>query len=229
MPLSITTLFRSALASQSCLLCYQRSRQLLCRWCRNDLKLFNLQACDYNLLLWPKIRQGLGNVTYHRLLACTEYQWPLDTLIRDLKFSRKPRNAIALADLFYDHVLAQYRPWPEVIIPVPLHYSRYRTRHYNQAMEIAKRLNQRSGLPLAEVCKRAKATQPQTELSGAQRRRNLRHAFILTQKIETRSVAIVDDVITTGTTINSLCDTLLQHYPDLKIDVWTIAISPLHQ
>ncbi|GGD77123.1 competence protein F [Lacimicrobium alkaliphilum] len=201
----------------------------MCPWCQSDLKLFNLQACAYNLLLWPKIRQGLGAAKYQRLLACGEYQWPLDTLIRSLKFSRKPRNARALADIFYDHVLTQYSPWPEAIIPVPLSSSRYRTRHYNQAMEIAKRLNQRSGLPLAEVCKRSKDTQPQTELSGAQRRRNLKQAFTLTGKLEVRRVAVVDDIITTGTTINSLCDTLLQHYPDLEIEVWTIAISPLHQ
>jgi ComF family protein len=229
MPTSVTNLLKTAIGPQACLLCYQSSNELLCPWCQQDLNLFNLQGCSYNLLLWPKIRQGLGKVRYQRLLACGEYQWPLDRLIRALKFSRNPRNARALADLFYEHVLTHYRPWPQAIIPVPLHPSRYRTRHYNQAMEMAKRLHQRSGLPLAEVCKRHKATQAQTELSGAQRRHNLRQAFILTRPVPVQRVAILDDIITTGTTINSLCDALLQHYPDLQIEIWTIAVSPLHQ
>lgn len=229
MPALVTTLLRQLTGRQSCLLCYQPSDELLCQWCQQDLRLFNLKACSYNLLLWPKIRQGLTDVRYQRLVACGEYQWPLDKLIKGLKFSRNPRNARALADLFYDHVLTHYRPWPQAIIPVPLHPSRYRARHYNQAMEIAKRLHQRSGLPLAEVCKRHKVTQAQTELTGAQRRRNLKHAFALTRPLLAQRVAILDDIITTGTTINSLCDVLLQHYPDLQIEIWTIAVSPLHQ
>lgn len=90
MPASVTTLLKTAIGRQSCLLCYQSSDELLCPWCQQDLCLFNLQACSYNLLLWPKIRQGLGEIRYQRLLACGEYQWPLDRLIKGLKFSRNP-------------------------------------------------------------------------------------------------------------------------------------------
>ncbi|WP_088331146.1 ComF family protein [Lacimicrobium sp. SS2-24] len=229
MPFSLLKRLGAGLSRQSCLLCYQSSHDLLCPWCCQDLALFNLSACHYNLLQWPKIRQGLGEPVYHKLLACGEYQWPLDTLIKGLKFSRKTRNAKAVADLFYTHALRPQQPWPDVIIPVPLHRSRYQSRSYNQAMEIAKHLARRSGLPVIEACRRDKRTSAQTQLSGAQRRRNLKQAFTLVQPLRVARVAILDDILTTGSTVNSLSETLLQHYPDLYIEAWCIAVSPLHQ
>ena len=215
---------------QACLLCLQDSDTLICDCCNADLPHLDLQLCRHNLLNWPRVANSLGPVAYQRLLALGLYQWPLDNLLTGLKFAQNLLAAKALAELFCQHVLRDCPDLPQVILPMPLHVSRYRRRKYNQAVEIARHIGRLAKLPVdCNVCVRCRATQPQTELSAAQRRRNLKGAFKVQGHLPYDKVALLDDVITTGATINSLCQCLLERRPDLKIEVWTLAISLPHQ
>jgi ComF family protein len=97
----------------------------------------------------------------------------------------------------------------DALLPVPLHRSRHTSRGFNQAYELARPLARRSGLPLLTITRRRRRTRPQTGLSAAERRRNLKGAFMLTRRLPCRHPLIVDDVMTTGETCGQLARVLL--------------------
>ena len=127
-----------------------------------------------------------------------------------------------LGDLLADAVNAQAVK-PEVIIPVPLHSSRYRERGFNQSLEIARILSRRLVIPLDyRSCSRIHATQAQTQLDAKERARNLKKAFAITKPLPYTHVAILDDVVTTGATVNELAK-MLRQAGVKRIDVWACA------
>ena len=111
---------------------------------------------------------------------------------------------------------------PQVLIPVPLHSSRLRDRGFNQAWIIAKALSQRLQIPLVDdAVMRVTNTRPQAGLTGKQRRRNLEGAFALKRHFPYQRVAIIDDVVTTGTTANALAKLFESRY--IHVQVWCLA------
>ena len=133
--------------------------------------------------------------------------------------------AALLADSMAEHY-AQRIDLPECIVPVPLHRSRLRERGFNQAYELARFCSQRLGVPLAaKLCERHKPTLHQPGLKPAARRRNLRNAFSVATPAIAKpptSVLLVDDVMTTGTTLRELAKQL-RRAGTLDIHVWCIA------
>jgi len=114
-----------------------------------------------------------------------------------------------------------------LIVPVPLHRSRLRQRGYNQALELARPLAARLGVPLAhDVLVRSRDTSAQTELDRAARRRNVRGAFHLREAIVLPDhVALFDDVMTTGATLAE-CARLLKRAGVRRVDAWALARAP---
>ena len=218
---------------QDCLICRQTSATLICAYCHDDLTLFQ-PSTDKNLLLWPPAARGLSKVDFDYLYALADYQWPLSHLLSSLKFSAKLPHAKALAQLFVSVNIEQHIPRPEVLIPMPLHPNRFLARKFNQSLEICKHISAMSNIPANySTLRRRKATSPQTELSAAQRRQNLLHAFEVppaeVNKLNTyRHVALFDDVVTTGATANAAYRCLQQAAPDLRIDIWTICLTLQH-
>ena len=103
------------------------------------------------------------------------------------------------------------RGWnAEVIIPVPLHVKRLRTRGYNQAEVFARALSEEFGIPVdAHTLVRVRNTRPQKELSDVERKNNIENAFqTRINSIKYKKVILVDDIYTTGTTINECADVL---------------------
>lgn len=216
----------AAFQPQSCIICQQNSYDLICGYCKQDLPLFNLQLCNHNLLQWPAIKSGLAGVDFSTLLALTDYCWPLNKLLTGLKFSAKLPHAKALAELFFQHCLATNQPMPQAILPVPLHQQRFAQRKYNQSIEIARQIGLLTGIPIdLSILTRCKATTPQTQLSAAQRKRNLRQAFSLNDPVTHQHIALFDDVLTTGATMQSLYRLLRNSYPLLRIDIWSICVT----
>ncbi len=114
----------------------------------------------------------------------------------------------------------------ELLIPVPLHPARYRERGFNQSEVLAEGVSRAMNLPLAkEILKRKKSTKDQTYLNVKQRAENVRDAFVVTQpeKINDKKVILVDDVITTGATLNE-CAKMLQKVGAKKIFAVTLAV-----
>ena len=114
----------------------------------------------------------------------------------------------------------------DLVIPVPLHPARYRERGFNQSEILAQGISQTMNLPLEkEILKRKKNTKDQTYLNAQQRAENVRGAFVITQpeKIKDKKVILVDDVITTGATLNE-CARMLQKAGAKVIFAVTLAV-----
>lgn len=215
---------------QNCVICQQKSKALICQYCSDDLALFDLQSCQYNLLNMPQVKRGLANIKFTHLLALADYQWPLANLLRQLKFSAKLQNGRALAELFVNHCLPSNCPLPQAIMPVPLHSSRYISRKYNQSIEIGKDISKLSGIPLdISTLIRHKSTDAQSALNAAKRRTNLRNAFSLMGGVKYNHIALFDDVLTTGATMQGVYNLLKKKYPQMQIDIWSICLTLAHR
>ncbi len=143
-------------------------------------------------------------------------------LIARLKFNRQYQNARLLGTLLANH-LEKTAEIPEIIIPVPLHKQRYRQRGFNQSVEIAKTLSKQLNIPLdTKSCIRHRNTPHQIDLPAKQRHKNIKNAFKNTKPIKASHVAIFDDVMTTGSTVNELAK-LLKKAGVNRVDVWVCA------
>ncbi len=153
------------------------------------------------------------------------YAEPLDRFLYSLKFRGERRIGRALGQLLAEAVYA-HRTQIHAIVPVPLHAARLRERGYNQALEIARSLSCDLRLPIlrARIFRRV-ATPPQTTLRAASRHENLRYAFTVERDLCDYRLAIVDDVITTGATVNSLAAALRQAGAE-HVEAWAVARTP---
>lgn len=154
-------------------------------------------------------------------VALFHYAPPVDGLVQQLKFGQGLHLARLFAGLLAERLADA--PRPDCILPVPLHPRRQRERGFNQALEIARPLARHLGCRVDTAsCVRTRATPPQTQLSAAQRRRNLRDAFRLARPLAARHVAVLDDVMTTGSTLAAIAG-LLRRAGAERIDVWVCA------
>ncbi|WP_445401914.1 phosphoribosyltransferase family protein [Zobellella sp. An-6] len=205
-----------------CLLCRQNctGQPLICRQCRDELPRLERPCplCAFPLAVEDAHcgRCQRRPPPWQRLRVLADFTAPYSRLVHDLKYHRRALNGRLLGQLLAD---ATEPPWPEAILPVPLHWWRQLRRGYNQAEEIARGLADRLAIPVDNrVLHRVRATTSQTHLNRRQRRRNLRGAFSLSP-LAYRHVALLDDVITTGTTMAEL--TRLLHAAGVeRVEVW---------
>jgi ComF family protein len=150
--------------------------------------------------------------SFDRLLALWSYEEPLDAVIQGLKFRRLDylgrHLGKAIAARWHD-VLAK----ADLVVPVPLHWWRRITRGYNQSERIARALARHLDLPLVPALVRRRGTPPQTSLGREERLANLRSAFRIRRAaaIRGRCVVLVDDVATTGATLEAAASALRKH------------------
>lgn len=150
------------------------------------------------------------------------YAYPVDHMVRALKY----HGGLAYARILGELLAARARvesPLPELLLPVPLADARFRERGYNQAIELGVQLERLLGIELrADVLERTRETSEQAGLARRERRRNIRGAFALLRPIRARHVALIDDVMTTGSTVNELAK-VLKAGGVKRVDVWAIA------
>lgn len=159
-------------------------------------------------------------------LAPFLYAPPVDWLVSRLKFHGQLAAGRVLAGLLGDRLPSRGADRPELILPMPLHPARLRERGFNQALELARPLGRRLGVPVApDLARRVRAGQPQSSLAMARRRANVRGAFGLTGILEARHVAVVDDVLTTGASADELARTLKKAGAE-SVEVWVVARTP---
>jgi ComF family protein len=142
--------------------------------------------------------------------------------VRRLKFGGRLGTARLVGALLADTVQSAQWEQPQLLIPVPLYRARLRQRGYDQAQAIAAECGRRLGIPMdAHACRRKRATAPQAGLTRAKRRRNLRGAFEVVNAIQAQHVAVIDDVMTTGTTVGELA-AALKRSGVARVDVWAL-------
>lgn len=160
---------------------------------------------------------------FHASLIPFRYAYPLDHLVRGLKFRNELACGRVLGALFARRVLARGKAPPEVIIPVPLASRRYRERGYNQASELALWIQRAASVPVnSDILIRQRETAQQAGLDRKARRKNVSRAFATAAPLRARHVAILDDVVTTGSTVSELAK-VLRRAGAQHVEVWAIA------
>lgn len=131
---------------------------------------------------------------------------PMAVSFYRFKYAGRREYACFYADEIVKELGGTIRAWkPDVLVPVPVHYTRKRKRGYNQAEVLAEEIGKRMGLPVARnLLTRVKKTVPQKLLDDAGRQNNLKKAFKIEKNdVELKRVILIDDIYTTGSTIDA--------------------------
>ena len=202
-----------ALLPRACLLCGERARSALCAGCTADLPRLCGPLCPVCATPLAAPAPACGGClkappAFDATLAPLRYAYPIDGLVRNLKY----RCRLASADFFVQAMLAGKQPAGTLIAPVPLSAGRLKERGFNQALEIARPLARALRLPLdATSLARTLETLPQSSLPWRARKGNVRHAFACTRDLTGARVIVVDDVMTSGATLDAVARTLKDH------------------
>jgi len=196
----------------------------VCRTCGDAL--LSWRIISVALEQCPRSRRHLGAVDAAR--AAGEYKGPLRRILHAFKYEGRRGLAEPLAAMM-DTAGAELLGDADAVVPVPLHPWRRIRRGFNQAEELARRLD----VPTLRALWRRRFTAPQTGLSAAARRRNVRHAFALSpclshrrrgRLLEGRIVVLIDDVRTTGATLHA-CAATLKAAGALEVRALTVALA----
>jgi ComF family protein len=204
----------NALLPQDCFLCAAPAGDcLLCPACAASLPRLTTERCPLCALPAPGANTCGACLKqaphFDATQAMFRYEFPLDRLIQALKYAHR----LAGAD-FLGRELSQlpvsFRP--DLVLPVPLAPARLAERGFNQAIELARPLAKLLGVPLeTSRVHRRRDTVPQASLPWKERKQNIRHAFECELDLTGKQVLVVDDVMTTGATLDELARTLKAH------------------
>ena len=223
-----------------CLLCGAKGQQIrgeavdICKRCHDELQ-SNDQCCSRCGIPLTVHAEICGACLkkpplFENFFAPYLYQGDIRRLLIALKFNQKLSHARLLGSLMAEKLASHFAvasDIPDLIIPVPLHSKRQRERGYHQALELVRPLAKRYKIPINhQLISRKTATTKQTKLTADERRRNLRGAFTVRDKLKVPPhLVIFDDVVTTGTTVTELAKTL-KRAGAKRIDVWAVARVP---
>ncbi len=221
--------------TSSCLLCNSGVRGLrpLCMSCEQALP-WNTQAC----LRCAMPLQSAGHVCgdclqkpplFQRAVCPFRYEHPVAGLLNRYKHDGKLLCGYWLAECAAEFIAEYYQQYgtqmPACIMPVPLHWRRVRQRGFDQGLEIARAISKKLALPVVNNLRRLRNTGSQQGLNREQRQHNLEGAFALAGALRWPSVALVDDVLTTGSTATEIVRCL--HAAGItEVHVWALARTP---
>jgi ComF family protein len=209
--------------------CKIKYSKMLCAACKWDLPWLG-HICRRCSVPISKHNQGLcGRCQsqppyYDRVYSLFSYRQPVTGLIVALKFQHRLHLARLLGQLMIDDLLLRLDSMPDIILPVPLHPQRLRERGFNQAYELARFVSAELNVEISAAVERCRDGQPQIALSRKHRIKNIHGVFrVHDQGAMTKShVLIIDDVMTTGATVNELAR-ILKQAGAARVDVVTLA------
>lgn len=219
-----------------CVMCLEISdqRRDLCRKCQKELPT-SLNACQQCAITFPtsqnfsRCGQCIRHPPYFdNAIVGFNYQTPIDNWLRQFKFHKKTLYARILTEIYTEkllHILkCQPELKPQALLPMPLHWRRLTERGFNQAHIIARTLSRQLHIPIVKrsTVTRIKYTQAQSSLNLHSRKNNIQGAFFVQNLVEINHVAIIDDIITTGNTVNELSKKL-KHVGVNQVSIWAIA------
>ncbi len=215
-----------ALLPQSCFLCGDACTDLLCRACQEDLPR-QRHVCSVCACVLPKevmiCAQCLREKPHFTSVqAALAYAYPVDKLIHAAKYQENLTVLHYLSTVMAAHF--RQHPRPDLLLPVPLHPRDLRARGFNQAVELGKVVSRMCGIPLERHLSRCvRHKRKQAQLSAAERKINVRNAFAVDQlPAHCRHLVLLDDVVTTGATVNELARMCLNAGAQ-RVDVWCCA------
>ena len=222
--MNIGAKFRQFLPAQPCLLCGTYTHaDGWCPACDTDLPYLPHACCPVCALPTPD-----GSICGHCLkharhfnhtVAVFAYAFPVDKLVQALKYGEQ----LALADALARRMAQRIDRRPDRIVAMPLHPARLRERGFNQSLELARSIARNLDIPLlTNSVRRTRNTQPQSALPWKERKRNMRNAFACNDDLTGLHIGIVDDVMTSGTTLDELAR-ILRHAGAREVSTWTIA------
>jgi len=175
-----------------------------CAVCGLPLLIKN-KSCHHCRLLQP---------SWHKLIAVSDYQKPLTKLIYQFKFNQKIELSYSLARLmflaWYQVRLSTGLPKPDIVTCVPLYHNRYWSRGYNQSALLAKHIAYWLGADFKPyLLKRKGKREDQKSLSKLKRKQNVQHLFYCDTNLMEKTIIVIDDIVTTGYTINEVSKQLL--------------------
>lgn len=195
---------------------------------------------------------------FDQCIAPLRYEFPISTLINRFKHQGRFCNSRVLADLLLDRLsnsqstqsktteleLEEHNPPeenlseqnlpkgnkpPDLIVPVPLHWRRRFIRGFNQSQWLANYLGRQLNINVDNtLLTRTRNTPPQQQLRRKQRQKNLKGAFQVKRPVEGQHIALIDDVVTTGSTVSELAR-LLKKSGASRVDIWCLARTPLEK
>ena len=185
-----------------CPACYGGLRRLpdsVCPACAKPIHSGHADGCR-------ECRERGNEFTY--VLAAGVFEGALKEMIHYMKFNNKKSAAKVAAGLIMERVDLKIFIGADMIVPAPLSSASAAARGYNQTYEVAKYLAEKTGIPLVQSVRKVKETPAQNTLDRKDRLKNLKGAFEAKGAVEGKTVIVVDDVFTTGATINEIARTL---------------------
>jgi len=225
----LKTLF-DILLPPRCVLCGLASDSTcICPPCKFDLPWLERQcrSCGLPLVLATDLICGACITKpppYNYTVCPLSYEFPTDRLVQAFKFRKQHTAGRLLARFLAEAAFNSQSDRPDVLVPVPLHRFRLIKRGFNQAYELATYIGKQLGIEVQmESLRRKRYTRAQSGLSRKQRNKNVRGAFYWKSLQRPAShVALVDDVMTTGTTVME-CARVLKRAGTKRVDVWVAA------
>jgi ComF family protein len=227
--LDICLKIEQILPAQTCLLCGASSlNKAWCNPCDKALPYLTTPCCPVCAL--PTLSGEvcghclLDPPSFKRTVAVYSYAFPLDKLVLALKYGEK----FHVAKLLGENIAQRTKVLPDCLLPMPLHPLRLRERSFNQSLLLAHHIGRQLNLPVLPcACQRVRNTPSQSTLPLKERGKNMRKAFTCTTEVVGKHVAIVDDVMTTGATMNELALTLLNSGAK-EVSAWVVARTLPH-
>lgn len=204
----------------------------ICKPCEDTLRFIAAPLCPVCGLMFVK-----SGGASHLCTLCIKKQYAFDrarsafcynkeigVLIHSLKFAGKKTGLRTMAALVENSSLRDLST-PDIIVPVPLHLSKLRSRGFNQSQLLAKIFFPKQTGKIDHCLVRTRPTRPQTGLKGKERRKNVVGAFAVrdAMQIKGKKICLVDDVFTTGTTVNE-CAKTLKKAGASSVEVATLAM-----
>lgn len=224
--LNIGAKFRQFAPAQPCVLCGSMSHDgLWCSACDRALPYLDAAHCPGCALPTPG-GEVCGQCLRHpplfdRATAVFGYSFPLDKLIQAMKYGEQLALAYAFAERLVRRI--DRNRLPDHLVPMPLHPAKLRERGFNQSQLLAAKVARELDLELLpHACKRVRDTPPQSALPWKERKKNVRDAFRCDADLSGKRIALVDDVLTTGASLNALAEAV-RKCGAVEISAWVVA------
>ncbi|MCE3296298.1 MAG: phosphoribosyltransferase [Crocinitomicaceae bacterium] len=215
----------------TCLVCEKelsKAETEICFFCREELKFTTFEKYSEESSL-DKRFWGRCQLESTFALLYFEQEGPTQQILHQIKYKGKQKLGTEMGRLIGEKMLENQKyDGIDSLVPVPLHPKKQHVRGYNQSEQIANGISEETKIPMnSNFLRRTLHAESQTKMGKFGRWDNISEAFLADKKAlaDCKHIALVDDVITTGSTLESCINTIRKELPDLKISVISLAVT----